>query len=125
MSLTSRKAAAVEFLTLVASGEVSEAYRRHVGSAFRHHNPHFRGDAASLMAAMVENAATNPEKTLEVKLAMEDGDRVAVHSRVRQKPGDVGAAVVHIFRFDGDRIVELWDVGQAIPAESVNEHGMF
>ena len=32
----------------------------------------------------------------------EDGDFVAVHSHVRQRPGDLGAAVVHIFRFDGD-----------------------
>ena len=50
---------------------------------------------------------------------------MAVFSRVRQKPGDAGAAVVHIFRFDGDRVVELWDVGQAVPEDAVNEKGMF
>ena len=56
---------------------------------------------------------------------LEDGDLVAVHSRVRQKPGDLGAAVVHIFRFQGDRIVELWDMGQSVPENSPNENGMF
>jgi predicted SnoaL-like aldol condensation-catalyzing enzyme len=125
MGNQSLKEAAVEFLTLVATGKVREAYERHVGPGFRHHNPYFRGDAESLMEAMEENAAQNPDKSLEVQTALQDGDRVAVFSRVRQKPGDRGAAVVHIFRFEGNRIAELWDVGQAVPEESVNENEMF
>jgi len=31
---------------------------------------------------------------------------------------------VHLFRFEGDRIVELWDIGQPIPDSSVNANGM-
>jgi len=50
---------------------------------------------------MEENAAQNPNKTFEVQFALEDGDRVAVFSRIRQNPEDRGAAVVHIFRFEG------------------------
>jgi predicted SnoaL-like aldol condensation-catalyzing enzyme len=34
-------------------------------------------------------------------------------------------AVVHIVRFDGEKIAEMWDVGQAVPADSPNENGMF
>jgi len=122
---TAQKEAAMDFLRLVASGKVREAYRRYVGSEFRHHNAFFPGDAESLMAAMEENAAMNPDKVLEVQRALQDGDLVAVHSHVRQHPGDRGAAVVHIFRFQGDRIAELWDVGQAVPESSPNELGMF
>jgi predicted SnoaL-like aldol condensation-catalyzing enzyme len=127
MSSHSPKDAAIEFLTLVATGKVREAYERHVAPGFRHHNPYFRGDAESLMLAMEENAIQNPDKILEVQMALQDGDRVAVFSRVRQRPDDRGGAVVHLFRFEGDRIAELWDVGQAAPedSESVNEHGMF
>ena len=44
---------------------------------------------------------------------------------MRQKPGDLGAAVVHIFKFEGNLIVELWDMGQAVPEDSPNENGMF
>jgi predicted SnoaL-like aldol condensation-catalyzing enzyme len=119
------KDAAIAFLKTVASGQVREAYERHIAPSFKHHNPFFRGDAASLMKGMQENAAKNPNKVLEIQTAIEEGDRVAVFSRVRQKPDDVGAAVVHIFRFEGDRIAELWDVGQAILTDSVNENGMF
>jgi predicted SnoaL-like aldol condensation-catalyzing enzyme len=62
---------------------------------------------------------------LDVKLALEDGSYVAVHSHIRQHPQDRGAAVVHLFRFENDRIAELWDVGQAVPPESPNQNGMF
>ncbi|MED1915555.1 nuclear transport factor 2 family protein [Bacillus thuringiensis] len=121
----SLKENAVSFLQLVASGNVREAYQRYTGPNFRHHNPFFRGDAHSLMLAMEENAAKNPHKTLEVKRAIEEGEIVAVHSYVKQNQEDLGGAVVHIFRFHNDQIIELWDVGQPIPDDSPNENGMF
>jgi predicted SnoaL-like aldol condensation-catalyzing enzyme len=125
MTALSLKEAAIEFLTLVATGKVREAYQRHVAPGFRHHNPHFPGDADSLMVAMEQNTIANPDKLLEVQRALQDGDDVAVFSRIRQRPDDSVAAVVHIFRFEGHRIAELWDVGQAVPGDSKNEYGMF
>jgi predicted SnoaL-like aldol condensation-catalyzing enzyme len=124
-SVTNHKDAAVEFLRLAATGDVREAYRQHVCPGFRHHNPFFHGDAESLMVAMEENAAKNPDKVLEIQRALQDGNLVAVHSRVKLKPGDPGVALVHIFRFQGNHIAELWDVGQAVPENSPNEYGMF
>lgn len=121
----SLKEKAVSFLQLVASGEVREAYRRYISPDFRHHNPFFQGDADSLMLAMEENASQNPNKILEVKRVIEEGDLVAVHSHVKQKQDDLGAAVVHIFRFQNNFIIELWDVGQPIPENSPNENGLF
>jgi hypothetical protein len=56
---------------------------------------------------------------------LSDGDLVAVHAHVRLNPGDLGVATIHIFRFEDDRIVELWDVGQAVPENSLNDNGMF
>ncbi|MEL3971969.1 ester cyclase [Rossellomorea oryzaecorticis] len=121
----SRKERAVSFLQQVASGDVREAFKIHASPDFYHHNPYFRGDAASLMEAMEENAAENPDKIFEVKHAIEEGDIVSVHSHVKQHQGDLGAVVVHIFRFQEDRIVEAWDVGQLIPVDSPNENGVF
>jgi predicted SnoaL-like aldol condensation-catalyzing enzyme len=74
---------------------------------------------------MEENARQNPGKVLEVKRAIAEGELVVVHSHVRPKPGDLGAAVVHIFRFEKGRIVELWDLGQPVPEKSPNQYGMF
>lgn len=119
------KEKAVSFLQLVASGKVREAYQNYIGHGFCHHNPYFRGDADSLMIAMEEDAAQNPHKVLEVKRVIQEGYLVAVHSHVKQNPEDLGAALVHIFRFQDDQIVELWDLGQPIQENSPNENGMF
>ncbi|MGJ7911096.1 nuclear transport factor 2 family protein [Neobacillus sp. LXY-1] len=121
----SLKEQAVSFLQLAASGKVDEVYERYIGPGFSHHNPYFRSDADSLLAAMKENAAETPYKTLEVKHAIEEGEVVAVHSHIKQSPEDLGAAVVHIFRFQNKRIVELWDLSQPVPENSPNENGMF
>jgi len=121
----SKKEAAISFLRQVASGKVREAYDAFVAPHFRHHNAYFRGDAESLRTGMEENAAGFPNKTFEVQRALEDGDLVAVHSRLRLKPDMPEIAAVHIVRFEGGRIVEMWDVGQQVPAESPNENGMF
>ncbi len=121
----SNKNAAVSFLKLAASGKVHEAYSKFVGAGFRHHNPFFEGSAESLQAGMEANALQNPDKVLEVKRVIADGELVAVHSHVQQKPGERGAAVVHIFRFENGRIVELWDLGQPVPEDSPNQFGMF
>ena len=120
-----RRDAAISFMNLVGAGKVREAYDSHVAANFRHHNAFFPGDRESLMRAMEENAARNPGKVLDVKHTLEDGNLVAVHSHIRQNAQDRGGAAVHIFRFEKDRIAELWDVGQAIPQESPNEFGMF
>ncbi len=121
----SNKDTAVSFFKLASSGKVDEAYSKFVGDGFRHHNPFFEGSAESFRAAMKENAVQNPDKVLEVKRAIAEGEFVVVHSHVRQKPGDLGAAVVHIFRFEKGHIVELWDLGQPVPEKSPNQNGMF
>lgn len=119
------KDAAVTFLQMASRGDVREAYSKFVGTNFKHHNPYYEGSAETLMTAMEENARENPSKTLDVKLAIEEGDFVAVHSHVRLKPDQPGVAVVHIFRFEEGRIMELWDVGQGVPEQSPNQYGMF
>ena len=121
----SNKEAAASFLRLASSGKVRQAYDNYVGEGFRHHNQFFEGSAQALMMGMEENARQNPGKTFEIKRTIAEGDFVAVHSHVRQKPGDAGAAVVHIFRFENGRIVELWDVGQPVGDKSPNQYGMF
>jgi predicted SnoaL-like aldol condensation-catalyzing enzyme len=119
------KDAAVAFLQMTAAGQVEPAFERYAAPAFRHHNPHFAGDAAALKAGMLENAARFPDMAFEVQRAIADGDLVAVHSRARMQPGAPDIALAHILRFDGERIAEMWDIGQVQPDPMANEHGMF
>ena len=119
------KDAAIDFLTLVCSNQVAEAYKRHVSPNFRHHNAWFKSDAESLKKGMEENAQENPRKSIRVVRAVQEGDSVAVFSELHLKPGDRGYAVTHFFRFEGERIAELWDAAQEVPEKSPNEYGMF
>jgi predicted SnoaL-like aldol condensation-catalyzing enzyme len=116
---------ALAFQRLVTAGEIQAAYGRYVDEDFRHHNAYFPGDRDSLMQGMMENHGRFPNKTLTVKQTLADGDRVAVFSQVSLTPEGPHLALVHIFRFANGKIVEMWDVGQPIPAESVNENGPF
>jgi hypothetical protein len=50
---------------------------------------------------------------------------VITHSHVKQRPDDIGGAVVHIFKFANNKVVELWDLGQPIAKDSPNENGPF
>jgi predicted SnoaL-like aldol condensation-catalyzing enzyme len=124
-AVQTRKEAAVSFLRMAAAGRAQEAFERFAAPRFVHHNPFFADDARSLATAMDENARKNPDKKLTVLRAICEGDLVAVHSEVHHAKGDRGAAVVHIFRFDGDKLAELWDLGQEVPADSPNTSGMF
>lgn len=119
------KDAAVSFLEMASTGKVDEAYSKLVGDGFKHHNPYFEGPAEALYTAMKENAIQNPRKAIDVKRVIAEGEFVVVHFLVKHKPDELGAAVKQIFRFENGKIVEMWDLGQPVPAESPNQHGMF
>ena len=121
---SSLKEVAINFLQLSASGNVEEAYDL-VAPNFRHHNPYFASEAASLKAGMQENAHKNPNKLFQVQRAIAEDSFVAVHSRIQMQSTALAIAVVHIFRFEHGKIVELWDIGQPQPEQMTNEIGMF
>ena len=123
--MRSLKENAVDFLKQIVAGDVSGAYERFVGQGFRHHNPFFAGDGSSLQKGMEEDEAMNPGKELHVQRALEDGNHVAVHSRLQRGAGQPDIAVVHIFRFEDGKVAELWDVAQVAPEQIVNTNGMF
>ena len=121
-----RKEAAAQFLKMAGTGDVRPAFEKFVAPDFIHHNQYFKGDRQSLIDAMESAHQSCPNKSVEVKHIYEDGDTVITHSLVtRQNPAEPDLAVVHIFRFEKDRVVEAWDVAQFIEKNSPNENGMF
>ena len=118
-----QKEMASAFLKMAGMGQVDEAYVRFIAPEFIHHNQYFAGDRASLLAAMKEDHAKNPNRLVEVKRAFEDGDTVITLSHVSKK--EMEFVVVHIFRFEDGKVVELWDLGQKLEPNRVNENGPF
>ena len=124
--MSMHKEAAKSFLKMAGMGKVQEAYDQYVAPSFIHHNQYFEGDRQSLLNAMQEASKSTPNKSVEIRHAYEDGNTVITHSLVtRQDPEAPEIAVVHIFRFDQDRIAELWDLAQPLSKESRNENGVF
>ena len=124
-SIQSHKENAVDFLQLVVAGSINEAYNDYVNMHGKHHNVYFSAEFASLKQGMIENHAQFPNKRLSVKNVLGDGDLVAVHSNIVLIKGEPGIAAVHIFRFEEGKIIEMWDIGQAIPSNSPNRMGAF
>ncbi len=124
-SIQARKQIAVKFLQLVVAGHIDEAYQKFVDMKGRHHNPFFPAGFLVLQKAMKENHIQFPDKQFVLKHVIGDEELVAVHSHLVLKNGELGMVVVHILRFDGEKIVEMWDCGQSIPADSPNKDGPF
>jgi predicted SnoaL-like aldol condensation-catalyzing enzyme len=124
-SAQARKQAAVQFLQLVVAGRIDDAYRHYIDLQGKHHNPFFPAGFPALKKAMSENHGQFPNKRLSVRNVLGDGDLVAVHSHLVLGPGEAEMTVVHLFRFQGERIVEMWDCGQPVPADSPNVDGVF
>jgi len=121
----SNKQAATHFLKLCAHGNPAEAFALYAAPNFKHHNAFYKGDAASLQRGMEEAAAQQPHVIFTIHHAVEEDDMVSCHSHFKSDAGHAGVAVAHIFRFEANKITELWDFGQEVPADMANENGMF
>ncbi len=119
------KEVATEFQTMIVAGNIDEAYEKYVDMNGRHHNAYFPAGFESLKKAMKENHQQFPDKHLKIQHVLGDGELVAVHSHIILKPSDPGIATVHLYRFENSKIVEMWDVGQAILADNPNTDGVF
>jgi predicted SnoaL-like aldol condensation-catalyzing enzyme len=122
---SSNKESAVAFLRLASSGKVRQAYENYIHPDFLHHNPFFKGDRASLLKGMEESAARFPDKTFEAIRVLADGELVAVHGKVQLSPDMPRIALIYIFRFEDDLIIEEWEASQEVPVDSPNQYGIF
>ena len=118
-----RRSTAEHFVDLMyRRKDVGRAFDTYVASDYVQHNPGLadgRDAARGPLVAMFADPGFAPE----VVRVLVDGDLCAVHLRiVRDGPP---AAVVDLYRWDGDQVVEHWDVIQPWPATSATDHPMF
>lgn len=117
---------AVEFMELAINDQQpQEATDRYMGDTFIQHNPQNPDGPEAFVSWATGLIATFPDVNVDVKRTLSDGDLVSVHSHFTLFPGDLGFAVVDIFRFENGEIVEHWDVSQAVPETSANDNTMF
>ena len=121
----------MEYFDLVGSGRFKEGLRFSAADC-RTHNPYVSGSMEKLTDAMVvaskEMGAQSTEPGFAVRHVFVDGDFVAAHTEFlnsKSNPGLGGLRQVHIFRFNGDKIVEYWDITQQVLPSMPNAGGAF
>lgn len=111
----------------------AEAAERYLGSTYRQHDPRTPDGSEPFISAA---DGTPIDATGEVKRALAEGEMVVVHAHLRdfdpaslglegEMDSERGVAVMNVYRVEDGRIVEHWDVYQAVPEHPANDNTMF
>ncbi|WP_285115612.1 nuclear transport factor 2 family protein [Leifsonia sp. fls2-241-R2A-40a] len=123
--MTGNRAAFERFCDLFYTQKrVADAFAFLVADDYRQHNPNLADGPAVAVEALTPKFDGDPEARFEIQRILVDGDLAMVHVKA-SGPGRPDAAVADIYRFHDGRIVEHWDVLQAVPAHPVHDHPMF
>ncbi len=119
------KASATHFLQMIVAGDIDQAYEKYVDMSGKHHNVFTPAGFPALQQGMKEAHVQFPNKQFTIQHIVASDDLVAVHSHMLLEPGKTDLAVVHLLRFENGKIVEIWDIGQPLPADSLNQDAAF
>ena len=121
------KQIAIEFYNAALNEKNWEKTRSMIGNRYVQHNLGAIDGPEGLKAHIEYLKKEFPNNHGEIKHALADGDLVALHVHNQRSPELLGNAVVDLFRIENGKVVEHWDVVQAIPApeKAKNKNTMF
>jgi predicted SnoaL-like aldol condensation-catalyzing enzyme len=102
---------------------VAEGFERYVAPGYIQHNPMLPSGREAAVKFLTR--AVTRDSISDIKRVIAEGDLVVLHVHSRNTLSDRGRAVVDIFRVADGKIIEHWDVIQAVPAKSQNPNTMF
>jgi predicted SnoaL-like aldol condensation-catalyzing enzyme len=119
------KKVALDFYDKALNQRDFEAASKHFGTRYIQHNPQAADGIEGFKKFIEWRSQRFPNARNEVKRTLADGDLVMVHAHSIREPGERGSAIVDIFRLEGGKIVEHWDVIQPVPETANNANTMF
>jgi predicted SnoaL-like aldol condensation-catalyzing enzyme len=123
--LAANKRLVLAFYAQVIGRKDFDAGRKYMAATYKQHSP-YATDGHAGLAAFVKFFKENfPNHHYEVKKVIAEGDMVVLHLHGMGGMNPWGEQVVDFFRVKDGKVVEHWDVIQAIPEKSENPNGVF
>jgi predicted SnoaL-like aldol condensation-catalyzing enzyme len=125
--LERNKATVVAYYTTAFNDQKpEEAVAKYGGPEYIQHNPQAADGFQAFIDFVNGFTAQYPQLHVDIKRVIAECDLVVTHSHLTLSPTDRGSAVADIFRLNRDgKVVEHWDVIQAVPETSANDNTMF
>ena len=115
----------LDFYDAMINRKDFDAASAYLGDNYIQHEAIAPDGVAGLRGMLAKMAERMPQARVDVRRVFVDGDYVILHAHLVPTPGDRGKARVAIFRLDGGKVVEHWNVTESIPAETANSNGVF
>lgn len=103
----------------------ADAALKYVGNRYVQHNPNAADGPEGFRQFIAFLRDKYPNSHSEIVKSFVDGDHVILHVHAVREPGTRGNAIIDIFKLENGKIVEHWDVTQAIPEKTASGNPMF
>jgi predicted SnoaL-like aldol condensation-catalyzing enzyme len=109
--------------------KVRSSFEKWVDPGYIQHNPYAQTGREAAIVFLSKFVESNPGQRTQIHRIIADGNLVAAHSHGWQEDGTPeqkrGFAVVDMFRVEGCKVMEHWDVISPVPETSANTNTMF
>lgn len=122
--LDANKTLVADYYAKVWNTKNIDAVRDFVTDNYIQHNPHVGNGRAALEAFLGPMFEAVPEGRFTIARLIADNDLVVAHTLFQANAEDRGTAVVDVYRIAEGRLVEHWDVKEAVPETSANGNPM-
>lgn len=112
----------LRFLSDILGDRNFDAIPAYIADDYIQHNP-LVADGRTAFTEFIVAAYSEESPRADIRKIMADGDCVFVH--MKSSFGGAPISVMDVYRIENGKIAEHWDVIQAVPKTSANDHPMF
>jgi predicted SnoaL-like aldol condensation-catalyzing enzyme len=123
LALENNKKMVADFYQELFGNKNIDAINECIGDVYVQHNPYVADGKEALIAACKDWFINAPKERIDIQHIAADSDLVFIHTKSHASTKVI--SIIDIFRIQNGKIVEHWDVAQAVPEKAANGHPMF